>query len=147
LEKSISACERDEYASLACSVRGLNLALVEKLLDSGQRVEVLRHLLQCKDVWQSLRPQLEKWISLIESGERPDFQASGILRAMNEPGYRLLMQYARARSLEEGASSATPQSVVPMSPAEVIARRDRLRAAYKRLRDRSIEDKLEPGDT
>jgi hypothetical protein len=130
MEESISACQRDEYASLACGVRGLNLALVQKLLDSGQRIEVLRHLLQCKDVWQSLGPQIDIWISLIESGETPVLQTSGIPKMKNEPAGRLLMLYPRVRALEEQQSLGA-QPVVTMSPAEVAARRERLRAAWK----------------
>lgn len=147
LEKSINACQRDEYSSLACGVRGPNLALVEELLDNGQRVEVLRHLLQCKDVWQTFRPQIDIWISLIESGERPNFRASGMLRAMNEPGYKLLMQYARAISMEEEASSANSNAVPSLSPAEIAARRERLSAEYKRHRDASTNDQRGPSDT
>jgi len=137
LEKSIQVCQRDEYASLSCGVRGLNLALAQRLLARGQRVEVLKHLLQCRDVWQFLLPQIDTWISLIESGEIPDFGASGMLRAMKEPAYRLFMQYARAASLEEGTYSSISGSAVPMSPAEVRARREWLREAYKRQKDDS----------
>jgi hypothetical protein len=86
-------------------------------------------------VWQSFRSQIDVWISLIENGERPNFQESAMLRSMNEPACRLVMQYSRARALEEGES--TPQSTVPMSPAEVMARRERLREAFRRNRDRS----------
>jgi len=139
LEQSIGACQRDEHASLACGVRGLNLALVEKLLDGGHRVEVLKHLLECKNVWQSFRPQIDVWISLIESGERPNFQESAMLRSMNEPSCKLIMQYSRARALEEGngLGLATPPSSVPMSPAEVMARREGLKEAYRRSQDQS----------
>jgi hypothetical protein len=138
LERAMGVCQRDEYASLACGVRGPNLALVEKLLDGGHRVEVLKHLLECKNVWQSLRPQIDVWISLIEGGERPNFHESPTLRSMNEPACRLIMQYSRARALEEGSSVglATPQSSVPMSPAEVMARRERLHEAYSRSKER-----------
>lgn len=138
LEQSIGACQRDEHASLACGVRGPNLALVEKLLDNGRRVEVLKHLLECKNVWQSFRPQIDAWISLIESGERPNFQESAMLSSMNEPACRLIMQYSRARALEEGNSLglAAPQTSVPMSPTEVMARRERMQEAYRRSKER-----------
>ena len=102
LEKSIAACQIDECASLACGVRPPDLALVEKLLDGDHRAAVLRHLLDCKNVWQSLGPQTDLWINAIESGEKAHFRESGMLKAMNEPAFRLLMQYARARSLEDG---------------------------------------------
>jgi len=138
MEDSISACQRDEYALLACGARTLNVALVQKLLDSGQRIEVLRHLLQCKDVWQSFRSQIEVWIDLIESGETLTLQASGMLKVKNELAGKLLMLYPRVRALEEQPSLGAPP-VVPMSPAEVIARRERLRAAWKE------RDDVEPG--
>lgn len=134
LEQSIAACQHDEYSSLACGVRGLNLALAEKLLDLGNRIDVLEHLLECRNVWQSLRPQIERWISVIESGERPNFNESGMVRAMNGPAFRLLMQYARARALEECES--TSPSGVPMSTEEVMARREQLREEYRRDKDR-----------
>ncbi len=137
LEASISACQHDEYESLDCGVRNLNLSLVQKLLDSGHRVDVLRHLLDCRNVWQSLRPQIDVWISLIENAKVPNFQESGILRSMNEPSFRLLMQYIRASALEEGASTDTPRSPITLSRAEVIARREKLREAYRRYRDSS----------
>jgi len=138
LQRSIGACQSDEYASLACSVRSLNVALVEMLVDRGHRVEVLEHLLECKNVWQSFRPQIDVWISLIESGERPNFQDSPMLRSMNVPAARLIMQYSRARALEEGnrLGLAAPKSSVPMSPAEVMARRERLREGYRRSKER-----------
>jgi tetratricopeptide (TPR) repeat protein len=137
VEQAIGACQRDEYASLACGVRAPNLALAERLLDGGHRVEVLKHLFECKNVWQSFRSQIEVWISLIESGARPTFQESAMLRSMNEPACRLIMQYSRARALDEGES--TPQSTLPMSPAEVIARREQLKESYRRYKDRSSE--------
>lgn len=137
LEQSIGVCQRDEYASLACGVRALNLTLVEKLLFGGHQVEVLKHLLECKNVWQSSRAQIDVWISLIERGERPNFHESAMLRSMNEPACRLVMQYSRARALDEGES--TSQSTLPMSPAEVMARRERLREAYKRYKDRPAQ--------
>lgn len=138
LQRSIAACQRDEYASLACGVRSPNLALVESLLNGGYRVEVLEHLLECKNVWQSFRTQIDVWISLIESGERPNFHNSPTLRSMNEPACRLIMQYARARALEEENSLgvAAPQTSVPMSATEVLARRDRLQEAYRRAKER-----------
>lgn len=137
LKQSIAACQSDEYASLACGVRALNLMLVEKLLDGRHRVEVLRHFLECKNVWQSFRAQIDVWVSLIEGGERPNFQESSMLRSMNEPACRLVMHYSRARALEEG--EATAQPTLSMSPVEVLARRERLREAYKRFKDRPAQ--------
>jgi len=127
LVASINACQANEYASLACSVRAPNLVLAEKLLERGERYRIQEHLTGCKNVWQFLGPHIEKWVSLIERGEKPDFQASRILRAMEHPAVRLQMQLGRAGSIEEEFHSDTQ-----MSPGEVIAGRERLRAGYKR---------------
>jgi hypothetical protein len=128
LNESIRACQRDEHTSLSCGIRVPNLALAEKLLQSGYRVEVLRHLLECKDVWQFLRVKIDKWISLIEAGEAPDFGGAGVLRAIS---YRLQMQWLRAYSL---SLEKEPGVAARKSPAEVMAGRDRLRAEYRRRR-------------
>jgi tetratricopeptide (TPR) repeat protein len=128
LDESIRACQRDEYASLSCGIRVPNLALAEKLLQSGHKVEVLRHLLECKDVWQFLRVKIDKWISLIEAGEAPDFGGAGVLRAIP---YRLQMQWLRAYSL---SLEKEPGVAARKSPAEVMAGRNRLREEYRRRR-------------
>jgi len=143
LARSMSASQTDEYASLGCGVRAPNLVLAEELLERGERVEVLRHLLQCQDVWQFLKPQIDKWVGLIEDGEIPDFQESGILRAMNQPSYKLQMQWMRACSLGEGPGSAAPKPTIPKSPAEALAGRERLRAEYKVHHSAAIGNKIQ----
>jgi hypothetical protein len=101
LSNSVSACQHNEYSSLSCGVRGLNLALAEKLLINGHKVEVLMHLARCRNVWESLGGQIDEWISQIERGQKPQFQESARLRALNEPAYQLLMQSSRLHSLED----------------------------------------------
>lgn len=142
LDRSIKACQTDEYASLNCGVRAPNLLLADKLLERGERVEVLKHLLDCRDVWQFYKLQIDNWVSLIEGGEAPQFQNSGMLRAMNQPSYKLQMQWVRACSLGEGSGSAAPKSTTPKSPAEVLAGRERLRAEYKNQMDAAIKGEL-----
>lgn len=143
LARSMTACQADEYSSLHCSIRVPVLVLAEKLLEHGERVEVLRHLLDCQNVWHFLRPQIEEWISLIEDGERPDFREAKSILAMNQASHRLNTQWMSACSLEEGAGSATPKSTIPMSPAEVLAGRERLGAEYRVHRNAAIKSKLQ----
>lgn len=138
LVKSINACQIDEYASLECSVRAPNLDLADGLLEHGERVEVLRYLLQCQDVWQSLRPQIGQWTSTIESGARPDFHDAKVLK-LKQPSYRLKMQWLSACSY----ASAKPRSSLPKSPAQVLAGRERLRAENERRMDVAIKRKLQ----
>jgi len=137
LARSFDACLTDEYASLDCGVRAPNFALAQRLLAHGERVEVVRHLLQCKGVWQFFHKQLDKWISLIESGETPDFGASGIINSMMQPATRVQTQWVLACSPEE-----KPGVTPPKSPAEVMAGRERLRAEYKRHVDAAKKGEL-----
>jgi len=132
LENAVKACLRDEYTSLTCGVRGLNLMLVEKLLDHGEVGEVRKHLRECKDIWQSFRVQIGGWVGLIDEGVRPNFQDCGTLQAMNEPGFRLLMQYARARFIENEPSQSDSRVKPTMSPAEIAEKREKLREEYRR---------------
>jgi hypothetical protein len=137
LENAVSACQRDEYASLACAVRPLNLMLVEKLLDRGKVADVRKHLCACMDIWQSFRVQIGAWITLIDEGITPDFR-SRTLEAMNEPGFRLLMQYASARFIDE-ESSQTDCGIKPtISPAEIALKREKLREEYRRYKNRQL---------
>jgi hypothetical protein len=137
LDRSITACQRDGYTLLSCGVRPPNLALAQRLLNDGAWVEVARHLLHCKDVWQVLRSQIDKWISNIEKGETPDFGGSGILKKANF-AYRLQMQWMRALSVEGEQVSSTSKSL-----AEAIAERERLRTNYKRHMSAAKKGKLE----
>jgi hypothetical protein len=143
----MSACQTDEYASVECSVRAPLLVLAEKLLERGERVEVLRHLLQCQDVWQFLRPQIEEWITVIERGERLEFQAAECLLPMNQPSVRLKAQWMSACSLQEGSESTAPKSTTPKSRAAVLAGRERLRAVYRRYKDEALRHELGRSDT
>lgn len=135
LESALSACLQDEYTSLACGVRGLNLMLVEKLLDCGKVAEVRKHLCECKDIWRSFRVQIGGWVSLIDEGARPNFHECVTLQAMNEPGFRLLMQYARARFIDEQSNQADSKVRPTMSPAEIAMRREKLREEYRRCKN------------
>jgi hypothetical protein len=51
---------------------------------------------------------------------------------MNEPGFRLLMQYASARFIDD-ESSPTDSRVKPtMSPAEIALKREKLREEFRK---------------
>jgi tetratricopeptide (TPR) repeat protein len=92
LARSIGACLAYEKARVQCCVRAPNLELAVKLLERGELVEVLRHLSDCKDVWEVLQPEIDSWIQAINSGERPDFLATGNLRVPEKLSHRLRMQ-------------------------------------------------------
>jgi tetratricopeptide (TPR) repeat protein len=125
LRESILACQSDEYTLLSCGVRVPNLVLVQKLLCNGERAEVTKHLLQCKDVWPFLGRRIDVWIRSIKNGSMPDTGISGVLNSLNF-AYRLQMQWMRSLSLEDQQNSAPAKSAT-----EAIAERERLRAEYK----------------
>jgi hypothetical protein len=135
LESAVRACLHDEYTSLACGVRGLNLMLIQKLRDFGKVAEVRKHLCECKNIWQSFRVQIGGWVSLIDEGVRPNFHECMTLQAMNEPGFRLLMQYARARHIDKEPSRTDSMVRPTMSPTEIAIRREKLREEYKRSKN------------
>jgi hypothetical protein len=57
---------------------------------------------------------------------------------MNEPGFRLLMQYASARFIDE-ESSQTDCGIKPtISPAEIALKREKLREEYRRYKNRQL---------
>jgi tetratricopeptide (TPR) repeat protein len=139
LSSSINACQTDEYASLSCSVRAPNFHLAQKLLVRGHRVEVQRYLLECKNVWQLQSPQIDEWVSLLERGELPDLPEG--VQAMNEPAYKLRMQWMTACALNEQRGKSTPPR--SKSPAEVLAGRERLRAAYKAQFSTDVKSRIQ----
>jgi hypothetical protein len=139
MAQSVISCQCDEYASLACGVRSLNLSLPEKLLSVGLHDEVTNYLLNCRDIWQSVRPQIDVWISLLSNGERPDFGASKAIRLMGTPSFRLMMQWDRIVFLEENSRTADPLQI-RKSRAEVLAGRERLRREHKRAKGTSADD-------
>jgi hypothetical protein len=140
MSQSVTSCQCDEYASLACGVRSLNLSLPERLLSVGLRDEVTNYLLNCRDIWQSVRPQIDVWISLLSNGERPDFGASKVIRLMSTPSFRLMMQLDRIIFLEENSVSSFDPLQIRKSREEILAGRERLRRERKRARGTSADD-------
>ncbi len=119
LYKSINACLTDVHACLGCGTSPANFLLAEKLVECGERVEVLKHLSDCKFVWRMFRPHIEEWIRVIESGGRPDLTAGGT--------WRLATQCRNARFLDSGQDLA----VAPMHRDQVIAEVEKMRAEFK----------------
>src|SRR6185437_2955202 len=89
MDSSTKACQADVDSSIQCSLLAPNLDLAEKLLELGERGAVLRYLTECHNVWEHCRLQIEKWIHLIEAGEKPDFQALEMPGNADQPAYRL----------------------------------------------------------
>lgn len=140
MAQSMTSCQCDEYASLTCGVRSLNLSLPEQLLSVGLRDEVSNYLLNCRDIWQSVRPQIDVWISLLSNGERPDFGASKAIKLMSAPSYRLMMLWDRIAFLEKNSATSGDRLRIPRSRAEVLAGRERLRQEYRRTKSTSADD-------
>jgi tetratricopeptide (TPR) repeat protein len=143
LAHSISACLAYEKARVQCCVRAPNLELAAKLLERGERVEVLRHLADCKNVWEVLQPQIDSWIHAIDSGEKPDFLATGNLRVPEKPSHRLRMQWMNACSLASGPVSSAIKQVSPKTPAERLVARERWMARNGPRLDAFIKKELE----
>jgi hypothetical protein len=119
------ACEADVDSSIECSLLGPNLELAEKLLELDRRVGVLEHLLACHNVWQCRRAQIEAWIHMIETGEKPLALIGGDLEKLSE---RLPIQWMRACSLAIPPDLAKPSRA--MSPTQVLAERDKRTAKH-----------------
>jgi hypothetical protein len=119
------ACEADVDSSIECSLLGPNFELAEKLLELDKRVGVLEHLLACHNVWQGRRAQIEAWIHMIETGEKPLALVGGDLEKLSE---RLPIQWMRACSLAIPPDLAKSSRV--MSPTQVLAERDKRTAKH-----------------
>ena len=141
LEKSINACQTDEHTSLYCGIRPPDFLLVQRLFERGERVAVLKHLAECKNVWQLPRMPMGTWIDLIERGEAPDFQEAGFAKGMSLPSCRLSLQWMRTRSLE-AAKGPSPASPMPKSPAEVVEARKKLREDSERYISAKVTDAI-----
>lgn len=140
LHSSTKVCQADVDSSIECSLLPPNLDLAKRLLELGKRIEVLRYLTECHNVWWRCRPQIEEWIQLIESGENPDFQALQTPEGADQLSYRLNVQWLRACSLEMQLHPAKPKS--PMSPARVLAERERRQAELESAMSARIKAKL-----
>jgi len=120
LNESIDACLTDVRACLECGKSPPNFLLVDKLLACGKRVEVLRHLVDCKFVWRIFGARIEEWIRVIESLGRPDFGTGGTWRLATQ--YHNVISIASGEDLEWASSRESRDQVV----AEV----ERMRAEF-----------------
>ena len=111
LDLSISACLEYERARAQCCVRAPNLELAGKLLEHGERPAVSRHLAACRDVWDSLQFQIDRWIRAIDDGGTPEFRSAGDLRVPRGPAHTLRMQWMNACTLAIGPVSADMRAV------------------------------------
>ena len=142
LDRSLNACQIDEHASLNCGIRAPSFLLARKLFERGELSAVLKHLLDCKNVWQFSRMPMSNWIDLIECGKTPDFEDSEIVNGMNQPSYQLDMQWMRARSLE-ATKGPGPPSPIPQSPAEVVTARKKLLEDSSRRINAMVRERIE----
>lgn len=120
------ACQADVDSSIECSLLAPNFELAEKLLQLDKRIGVLEHLFACHNVWQDRRVQIETWIHMIETGEKPLVLVGRDLEELSE---RLPRQWMRACSL--AVPGNPPKSSRAMSPKEVLAERDELTAKHR----------------
>jgi tetratricopeptide (TPR) repeat protein len=125
LARSIRACLAYERALVQCRVRAPNLELAEKLLDHGKREAVRRHLFDCRDVWESLQPQIDSWIQVIDNQGKPNFQYAGKMMVPEKPSHRLRMQWMNACCLAERPVSVEEKATPLKSPAERRAEHER----------------------
>lgn len=135
MRESVNPCLCNEYVSLECGVRAINITLPERLLGVGYRNDVSNYLADCRDIWLSLRPQIDVWISLLNNCETPDFRASRTVALMNTPSFRLKMQWAKASFLENEGSPDASLHRIRRSRSDTVAARERLQVEYRRIRD------------
>jgi tetratricopeptide (TPR) repeat protein len=125
LAQSIRACLAYEKARAQCCIRAPRLELAEKLLDRGKREAVRRHLLDCRDVWESLQPQIDSWIQVIDNQGKPNFQCAGEMMVREKPSNTLRMQWMNACRLAESPVSAEEKATLLKSPADRRAEGER----------------------
>ena len=141
LHSSSQACQTDVDCSIQCSLLAPNLELAEKLLEIGEPFVVLEYFAACHNVWQHHRPQIEEWIHIVESGDKPVLQIAGTSEAVDQLSRRINVQWMRGCFLEMQQGLAEPTT--PMSPAQVLAGRERQQAEHKRRMNAHIARKLE----
>lgn len=145
LDNSAQASQTDVDSSVQCALLPPNLELAGKLLRIGERIAVVRHLLECHNVWQSERPRIDEWIRAIECGENPDFQVAGGPVGSDRLTHRLKVRWMRACSLDMHLTPA--KSRTQMSAARVLAERDARMAEHMARMDAHISRKLAYLDT
>jgi hypothetical protein len=140
LSESIRVCERNEFACLACSIRAFSLLLAKELLEHGEHAAVVQYLSRCQGVWHYEAKRIASWIEAIRKGQKPDFLVPGIRSAMDTPAAKMHGLAIRSSFLPVPHEVASENSL-----PEIRARRDEMRADYKRHMTAAIKGKLETG--
>jgi hypothetical protein len=114
--------------------------LAEKLLERGEDAAVIDYLSRCQSVWKYDASRIVSWIEAIRSGQTPDFHAPSIRNALDRPTSKIQALTIRSSFLP------TPHEVASERPnQDTQARRDEMRAEYKRTIAAAIKGKLEKG--
>ena len=129
LADSLDPCLEDVQAASECGVLAPNLELVEKLVEHGERIEVLRHLSDCLDLWVRFRSEITEWMGIIERGDIPDFHSAESINEASRPSWKLRIQWLRACSLESEPYSTSLKA--RMSRTQVLAARAESAARHK----------------
>ena len=129
LADSLDPCLEDVQAASECGVLAPNLELVEKLVEHGERIEVLRHLSDCLDLWVRFRSEITEWMGIIERGDIPDFHSAESINEASRPSWKLKIQWLRACSLELEPYSTSLKA--RMSRTQVLAARAESAARHK----------------
>jgi hypothetical protein len=74
LTESVRICRKDGLACLECTARVPNMMLVKKFLERGDKLSVVKHLIECQEVWKNLTSQMVTWINEIRHDQEPDFE-------------------------------------------------------------------------
>jgi hypothetical protein len=140
LGRALRACQTDEHTLISCGLCPPNFILAQRLFERGAHGATLRHLVDCKTVWQRSWMPVDKWINLIGHGQTPDFDDCEGLKSMSLPSCRLDLQWMRARAL---ASAKEPSPAVPSrSLAEVVAAKEEFLADVDRHISTKVNDAI-----
>jgi hypothetical protein len=116
---------------------------------------VLKHLVECRTVWQRSWIPIETWVNRIENDEVPDFEDSAGLKRMS-PSCRLGLQWMRTRCLEVATGDTLSERNVK-SLEEVMKAKEKLLADVDRYisgkvthairyLDKELDDPLDRAD-
>jgi hypothetical protein len=140
LSESVRVCEKNEFACLACGIRAFSLLLAEKLLECGEDAAVIDYLSRCQYVWKYEASRIVSWIEAIRTSQTPDFHAPSMRSALDRPTLRIQALAIRSSFLP------TPDELASERPNwDTQARRDEMRAEYKRTMAAAIKGRLEKG--
>jgi hypothetical protein len=139
LAGSVDACLEDVHSALECSMLAPNLELAERLLEHGERIEVLRHLSDCLDLWVRFKAAITDWMETIERGDIPNFRAAESVSEASRPAWKLRIQWLRACSLKTQRYSSSPAR--HLSRDQVLAARKSLLSRHQARSDEFVEKK------